>query len=188
MPTCPRRVQRFQAQAHLRLRLCRNFWRSREAFGDAITHERRGRCTAWCDAHPAADKRAAEIRLPVLRQCFPRFPNYGGVILADFPRNARPSSIVSKISPMPNQTDHRDQEIKSLYQRLQAKGQAQLARYVIPMPMVASARPMNTSRQLFSMPALCSCPRSCRRSAIAPRKILADQTATRTSRPTGQGT
>ncbi len=50
------------------------------------------------------------------------------LMLAAWPRSARRSSMVSRISLMPNEPDHGDQEVHAAQQVVRAEGHAQLAR------------------------------------------------------------
>ena len=74
----------------------------REPLRQVVAHERRGDRAAGRDAEPAADDRRAQQRHPVARHLPPHLEHGRRLILAAWPRNASRSSIVSRISLMPN--------------------------------------------------------------------------------------
>ena len=118
---------RFRSQYAFDLALAKGFGVFGHALGDAVAHERSGRCAAGRDAHPAADGGGADKGQPVLGQRLPGLPHHFGVEPGRLAFEGQAFFHGEQDLTNAEQTDHRDQEVKALEQYGELIGHAQLA-------------------------------------------------------------
>src|SRR5690349_18811592 len=103
----------------------------RDAFGDAVAHERGRRSTCGTDAHPASDQAGAQIEQPVPRQLRPGL---------DYDFHVQRRWLTAETQSFfhgeqdftdTEQTDDRDQEIEAIEHLLDAECEAELAGHLV---------------------------------------------------------